>query len=247
MMDLGHAWALMGWTQKACTFFVVVASVLTVARSLRLTLWALHPADGAAAANRWHKASRWVRSTRGLAQTALYFTGAAAAAGLDSAFTVAASSRSMILYVIEDGLHVADSTAIVLLLCALLGGTALVFELVVRRCRRPWSGTAFDASVSRLPACERIDATMRCARRALEAISVVLIAAALIELRPGIAGPDETNGDGLLPFATFVALHELWQRLTPIAAALGLITWLGVLAPSLVSAGSRSAVRVRRR
>jgi hypothetical protein len=190
-MDLWYAWAMMGWTQKACTFFVVVVTVLTVARALRLTVWVLYHADGAAAAYRWQKASRWVRSTRGLAKAALYFTSAAAAAGLDSAFTViATSSRSTILYVIEDGLHVTDATAIALCLCALLGGAALVFELAVPSAARPWSGAPFDAALFEVPACERVDATMRRVRRAVEAIAVVLVAAALIELRPGIAGTD---------------------------------------------------------
>jgi hypothetical protein len=242
-MDLMYTWALMGWSQKACFLFVFVVSVLTVLRALRLMRWAFHPADGAIFANRRQRASWWARSTGGLAQAALCFTCAGAAAGLEGAFAPIAGN--LLASVVYDSLHVVGAFAIALGLCAGLFAAALVFALADISSGNP--DVSADATAPDAARRDHIDATVQFAHRASRATAIVLIAAALFEFRPALAATFGASGDIWVPAAAFVALGHLWSRLAPIAAALGFVAWLGVLTPWVASAWSGSSITARRR
>lgn len=217
-MDLLHAWLSMGWTQKACFHFVFVVTAVTLVRASRLIAWAFSAADGTAVARRCRTARLWARSTRGLATAAVWLTCAAGAAGLGGAYGGHTAAG-----IIDDSLHAIDATGVGLSLCASLFATALIFDVVVGRI-----GSRLREAVAE-PRRLRWATAMPLARRTLGILGLVLIAAALVEFRPTLETLLGTRGDDWIASAVFRALGLLWVRLTPIAATLGLLTWIVIL------------------
>ena len=225
-MDLLHAWALMGWTRKGCFLFVVVVSLLALVRTLRVAMWIVSPSAGAAAGHRV-KVERWARSTRGHAQTALWFMAAAGLRGLADAYEIiGTSARPMYLNVIEDSVHVFDASAVGLGLCAALFAMVLVFDVAVQ-----WGAgrteIVGDARAEPRPA--RVAAGARAIRRAVSVVGLLLIATALADFGTNLEAGLGTPGDSWMAGAAFRALGIVWERCGPIAASVGMLTWLAVL------------------
>jgi hypothetical protein len=214
-MDLLGAWASMGSAPKASFLFVFAISALTGVRLLRLALWTVRPDAAGAPGQRVRTAIRWARSTRGHAQAALWLTGAAATAGLAGAYANSPNSaRPLVLYIIDDSVRIMDAAAVGLVICAALFAIASIFDVAVYRFagRRPDTG-----------------AVMRATRRLLGIVGLVAVAHALAEFRPNLESRLAGDGESGMPGAAMLALGLVWGRLAPIAASIGLLTWLAVV------------------
>jgi hypothetical protein len=124
-----RVWMHAGILQKLCFFFVIGVVIVTVVRTVRLTVSAERRALG----------SKLAGSTRGLAQAALWFTGAGAACGLLYAWTpFGLTAREPLPLIAEASLDVFDLTAVSLALCGVALGGAGVFEAMGARRPSVW-------------------------------------------------------------------------------------------------------------
>jgi hypothetical protein len=228
-MDLHYAWLSLGVTQKVAFHFVFVVSAMTAIRAARLVLWRLHRAAGSSSERRRQTVRQWARSTRGLARAALWFMCAAGAGGLAGAYDILVNSnRPVLAHIIESSLHVLDATAVGLGLCGLLLVASLVFD-VVADLTDPGMCEAAPATACAASRRRRLVVMLRSAGRLPGPVGVALIAATLIDFRPTFAAELGTKGDLWVGTAGFQALGLLWWHLTPVAAAMGLASWVGVL------------------
>jgi hypothetical protein len=198
MLDAIEALIRAGIWQKLSFHFVFVVVVVTLVRGARVAL----------SAERRALASKVAASTRGLAQAALWSTGAGSAIGLLTAWTPYNGYGSLLTIIAEASLDVFDLTAVTLGLCGLALAGAGVFDAM--RTGRP--------SVWRL------------ARRAVSVVAVVLLAVALVEIRSTYAATLNGRGDDWVANAVWQSVGTFWYRMTWLFAGCGLMTWLCVLA-----------------
>lgn len=254
-MDPIRAWLHMGLWQKFCFFFLFAITALALARAIRLAWWLRRcndPVDPcepglAGRLRQYHKARRLARSTRGLTEAGLWLTCSGGAVGLYTAWTIIANTgRSTLALMAEGSLDTLEATAIGLCLCALLRGAALLFDVMVNAGSRRLQLTPDGRSATSLPAgraaaVSRAIAAVRHGRRAAVAIASLLVAAALIELRPRYTRALGSGDELRVGYAIFDALHHLWAQLAIAFAAVGLLAWFGVLMESALSSRASTA------
>jgi hypothetical protein len=236
----------MGAWQRFCFLFLFAIIAIAFVRALRPIWWLrrcerlVHGPEPAPAEalHQCHKARRLARSTRGLAEVALWLTCSGGALGLHAAWTViATSSGSTPAFMADDSLDALEATALGLCLCALLYGAALLFDIVVNAGSRRLRLTHGDAALpaARAATVARAIAAVRHGRRAVVAIASLLVAAAFIELRSRYTGVLRPGDELRVGLAIFDALYQLWARLAIVFAAVGFLAWFGVLMESVLS------------
>jgi hypothetical protein len=213
--------------QRFCFFFLFTVTAITIVRALRLTWWwwrrrrrasvgASPDVDGTTALRAWHR-SNVARSTSGLAQAALWFNCAGAAAGLLRAGDVFGNStRSSLAVVTDQSLYVLEATGIGFALCSLLFVAA-------------WG---FGATTQDSTALDRFLSTIGSARRLLWPMAILLTASTLFEMRDTLSTALAATEVRLLEYGIERAIGQLLSRLSVLFAAIGALTWLSVLVES---------------
>jgi hypothetical protein len=195
-----RAWMHAGFPHKLCFFFLSGVLIVTVVRTVGLTLHG----EG-----RRQLARPLAASTYGLAQAGLWFTAAAAALGVISAGEIFGNStRSGLAIMAEGSLDVFDLTAVGLGLCAVNVTSA-------------WGLDAYAAGRPRV---------WRLARHAIGVIPILLLAAALIEIRRTYVAELSGRDDRWVGAAVERAVGMFLSRMTWLFSGCGLMTWLCVLA-----------------
>jgi hypothetical protein len=232
-MDLLRAWTFMGFAQKFSFLVVFAITALALVRAVQVAAWTARPVAGDAA-DRARTAGRWARATRGHARAALWFVAAAGAFGLASAYNYLGNSTSwqlnppIVFYIIDDSVLVLDAAAVGLALCAAIFAIALGLDVTVSRLARPRPAQRDEAPAR--PRRRVIATAGRVTHRLLVILGLLAIAAALAEFRPNLEAGIAKHGERRMATDAFLALGLLWKRCAPIAAALGVLTWLATLA-----------------